>query len=48
MKEGDTMPGYALERAERLLGWERVQELLREAQRPMVAMNEPKQLSFLL
>lgn len=48
LKEGDTMPGYALERAERLLGCERVQELLREAQRPAVATNEPEQLSFLL
>ena len=48
MKEGDTMPGFALERAERFLGWERVQALLREAQRPAVATNEPEQLSFLL
>ena len=48
LKEGDTMPGFALERAERRLGWERVQALLREAQRPAVATNEPEQLSFLL
>ena len=48
MKQGNTMPGYALERAERLLGWESVQALLREAQRPAVATNEPEQLSFRL
>ena len=48
LKQGNTMPGYALERAERLLGWESVQALLREAQRSAVATNEPEQLSFLL